>query len=243
MNDPSQPPSQAVDTPIDAAGPVRTVDPSRRRLVRSGLAGSVLLGSLVSKPVLGAGYICTVSGHASGNASAHLMDIDCNSGDSPEQWVAATSWPTGFDKGGLPNRQCGFPQSGPNAQGTLFNGLPLDGQTLAATFFYSTSGDCAVGTTPGDDYAAASMLQILESPDTTDDPDRDELFRLGKATIASLLNIALNDGEYPVSSRRVIDMFNKVKDGAGVYPVPSVNMSLTRVGVIRYLEKLYTPSV
>jgi hypothetical protein len=38
-------------------------------------------------------------------------------------------------------------------------------------------------------------------------------------------------------------MFNAVKDDGGVYFVPGVNLNLTRVGVIRYLEKLYTPSV
>ena len=57
----------------------------RRRLARGGLAGTVVLGSLLSKPVLGApGFNvpqhCTISGQMSGNMSPRVGDnILCSS--------------------------------------------------------------------------------------------------------------------------------------------------------------------
>jgi hypothetical protein len=164
MNDLPPSPQDAAEAATASGVQPPAVSRSRRRLVRGGAAAPVLLGSLFSKPVLGAGYICTVSGHASGNASAHLMGIDCNVGDSPAEWLGRRhAWPELFVKGGLPNSSA-TSQFGPSAQGTLFNGLPVDGRTLAPTFYYSTSEGCAVGTTSGDGFAPASLWQILNSP-------------------------------------------------------------------------------
>jgi hypothetical protein len=199
---------------------------SRRRFARG--AAPVLLGTLASKPVLGAEYICTVSGHASGNASAHLTNISCDSGDDVAAWRLAASWPNGFNRGGVPGTDCLFTTAEP--QGTLFNGTA----GLAATFYYATTSGCAVGTTSGNGYASASMRQVL---DTT---SSDEVFQLGRAVVASLLNAAKYPS-YPVSQTRIVAMFNAVKDGGGnVYHVEGANLNLTRTGVIQYLEKLYT---
>jgi hypothetical protein len=206
----------------------RAVDASRRRLVRSGLGGSVVLGSLVSKPVLGAEYICTVSGHASGNASAHPTDVNCRVGQNVAAWLLSTSWPTGITRGTLPKPQtCSF--TGQYVRGTNFNGF----MSLAATFYYSTVGGsgCAVRTTQGSNSSRATLLQVLATTNT------DEVFRLGRAVVASLLNAAQYPS-YPVSAARVVAMFNAVKDG-GVYHVDGANLNLTRLGVIQYLETLY----
>ena len=258
-----------IDRRTEAPGPMpepghRVVDASRRRLVRSGLAAPVVLGSLVSKPVLGADlYICTLSGHASGNASAHLTEgVDCSVGNDLAFWLA-NAWPSGFDKGGLPDAACAFGDGsdGTAGKGTVFNGTG----GLADAFYYSAvaasdgtqtaaspgksparvgkwratvestadATSCLVNTSSGE---PASMHQVLASTDP------DDLFRLGRATVVSLLNEALLGSSYPVSQARIVAMFNAVKDG-GSYHVDGANLDLTQAGVIGYLEKLSAPAV
>ncbi len=202
---------------------------SRRRFARG--AAPVLLGTLVSKPVLGAEYICTVSGHASGNASAHLTDdAVCDVGRGINYW-RNNAWPDGFTKGGLPvanttTNTCDFAVG----IGTLFNGLTLGGQTLSNTFFYSNATNgCVVN--QNSIRPAASLHQVLARV------GGDEKYELGRVTVASLLNAA-QFGNYPVSQARIIEMFNAVKDD-GIYHVEGANLDLTRTGVIEYLKKLY----
>ena len=71
-------------------------DRLRRRLARGGLGGTVILGSLISKPVLGAvPYNCTISGQLSGNTSTHGDPVSCSTlGSSRAFWLGAlaTAW-------------------------------------------------------------------------------------------------------------------------------------------------------
>jgi hypothetical protein len=198
---------------------------SRRRFARG--AAPVLLGTLASKPVLGAEYICTLSGHTSGNASAHLTEgVNCAVGFGESHWLnSATTWPSDFTKGGV------NPQCSPTGNATLFNGFPTAGTPkLDPKFFVQKVSDvCTLGTSG----TAASMLQVLSS--TGSDP----LSRLGRATVVSLLNVNSPAITYPVTQARIIEMFNAVKDGAN-YKVEGANLELTQLGVIEYLEKLYT---
>ena len=64
------------------------VNEQRRRLTRGGLAAPVVLGTLLSRPVLGAApYNCTISGQLSGNVSSHGTPINCKTlGLSPGFW-------------------------------------------------------------------------------------------------------------------------------------------------------------
>jgi len=68
----------------------KTPNTLRRKLVKGGLASSVVLATLASKPVLGAvPYNCTISGQLSGNTSSHGV-APCNSlGKSSAEWVAS----------------------------------------------------------------------------------------------------------------------------------------------------------
>ena len=228
------------DSQTDAASgsrPARPDAPSvgRRRFAK--VLAPAVLGTLASKPVLGAQYICTVSGHTSGNASVHLIrGVNCSVGKSPALWAVDANWPgPTFTKGALPNLpNCNVPNGSPNALGTLFNGF----LTLVATFFYATRNNSGCGVSvrngPADGFAPASMFQVLVSTDST------EQFRLGRAVVASLLNAAQLGTAYPVSSARIVAMFNAVVNG-GTYRVESVNLQLSRSGVIQYLEKLYSP--
>jgi len=210
----------------------------RRRFAKG--VTPVVLGSLVSKPVLGAQYICTVSGHTSGNASAHLIQgVNCSVGMPPAHWaLESTAWPAGFVKGTLPvisGTVCSFPAPG---IGTLFNGYTTAGGRVLADQFWTrnAANGCLVRTTPNN-RPSSSMLEVLSSTI----PDPDLTLRLGKATIASLLSAAGSMVNYPVSPDRIVDMFNAVRSG-GSYLVPGANLSLTKLGVIEYLEKLYAPA-
>ena len=67
---------------------------SRRRFTKTGLGAGTVIATLVSKPVLGAQYYCTVSGMQSGNTSMHGPAVTCQ-GCSPGYWKKSPgSWTT-----------------------------------------------------------------------------------------------------------------------------------------------------
>ncbi len=68
MNTPIDP--QAQETPPQ-------INEQRRRLAKVGLATPVVIGTLLSRPVLGAAHNCTISGQLSGNVSTHTQG-DCS---------------------------------------------------------------------------------------------------------------------------------------------------------------------
>ncbi len=217
-------------------------DRLRRRLARGGLAGTVVLGSLISRPVLGAvPYNCTISGQLSGNTSSHGAPVPCSTlGRSLLYWKGGSTelnvpvWPTPLLKGGIPGPIC-YPANS-TAAGTRFNGY-TNGATLASVFFgtngsTSPAGTCTVGTANNGNNA--TMLQVLFSANTS------EIFRLGRATIVSILNSlqpAIPSFGYPLTATQVITMFNAVYSG-GTFQV-NATTSWTRLQVITYFESLY----
>ena len=71
----------------------------RRRLTKGGLAAPIVLGTLLSRPVLGAApYNCTISGQLSGNTSSHGAPVECGTlGASPGYWRQdQKEWPGGL---------------------------------------------------------------------------------------------------------------------------------------------------
>jgi len=146
---------------------------ARRRFTRAGLSAPVVLGTLVSKPVLGAPiYHCTVSGHVSGGSPHEGDNASCVVGKSRAYWLAAsqTEW-RDIKKGTLDGRSC--PSSGSNA-GTDFNGF---GTALVPTgllyTFYSVNGNpCTVVTTtsPGQPKNASMLTNAVTGPRTDPSP-------------------------------------------------------------------------
>jgi hypothetical protein len=64
------------------------VNEQRRRLAKGGLAAPIVVGTLLSRPVLGAApHNCTISGQLSGNVSTHEQGICSTLGVSPATWV------------------------------------------------------------------------------------------------------------------------------------------------------------
>jgi len=211
---------------------------ARRRFTRAGLSAPVVLGTLVSKPVLGAPiYHCTVSGHVSGGSPHEGDNASCVVGQSRTQWLAATTWPSPLVKGGPPNASCNWPP-GQGGKGTAFNGFGTALVTggLAGTF-YATSvtgpgASCTVSATVS--TIAATMLQVLATDPVAQNTS---LFQLGRATVVSLLNYYNTQANYPVTAHTIIAMFNATRLG-GSYQVNS-SVSWSQSQVLAYLTSLY----
>jgi hypothetical protein len=215
-------PTQASSAAARGAGGL-PVSMSRRRFARAGAAAPVVLGSLVSKPVLAGEveriYHCTISGQLSGNLSAHPNQIDCKTlGRSPGYWKNHLSWPGGVIAGTLPNNSCSF--SG-GTQGTAFNGYSSGGAVLGDAFRRKSANslcmvyDVSEGAvyTGIDASKKATMLQVLN---TGGGLNETSLKALGRATVAALLNAHAFGESYPLTTAQVIQMFNAVYKG-GVY--------------------------
>ncbi len=84
----------------EAVGKDGVTSDSRRRFTKTGLGAGTVIATLVSKPVLGAQYYCTVSGMQSGNTSMHGPAVTCQGcspgywKNSPGSWAAYTSYKT-----------------------------------------------------------------------------------------------------------------------------------------------------
>jgi len=98
MSDPTQPKTGVEGAPADAAAP----EPSRRRVLRGGLAAAPVLMTLVSRPVLGGHTTterCTTpSGFVSANASTAGRGVACE-GRTPSYWKSRSNWPAPYTPG------------------------------------------------------------------------------------------------------------------------------------------------
>ena len=87
-------------TVTEAVGKDGVTSDSRRRFTKTGLGAGTVIATLVSKPVLGAQYYCTVSGMQSGNTSMHGPAVTCQGcspgywKNSPGSWSRYTSYKT-----------------------------------------------------------------------------------------------------------------------------------------------------
>lgn len=114
------------------------VDEQRRRLAKGGLVAPIVLGTLLSRPVLGAApYNCTISGQISGNVSSHGEDQPCTTGLSPGYYkLSKHEWPAPYVYGGPPDGQCPVNASStePATPGTRFNQAAALGSTFLDVF-------------------------------------------------------------------------------------------------------------
>lgn len=205
----------------------------RRRLARGGLAGTVVLGSLISKPVLGAPSLsvpqhCTISGQMSGNMSPRVGDnILCSSlGLSPSEWLKYSIWPAAVTRGALPTATVA-PFNYPFTNiGTVFNGF----SGLANSFEYNIAG--AVANTSSA-TRNASILQVLSTTNAA------AAFVFGREAAAAVLNSYGTIGAYPLTTAQVVAMYNAVHTGMGTFPV-NATTNWTRTQVQAYWQQLHT---
>jgi hypothetical protein len=219
------------------------VSVSRRRFTRAGLSGTVVLGSLTSKPVLGAaGYHCTVSGQVSGNLSRASVTGECVQGLPASDWLAVTTWPT-YTKGALPSQNCVFTSAtGARPRGTPFNGTsPGVGVPVLINAFANQaigsgpSQACSVIIQTTETSNPSTMLQVLS---TTNGGDQ---YLLGRVVVTSLLNAANRGSLYPVTPHTIVAMFNATFGGGNYFPVAgTTSIFWDRTRVIQYLSSLFT---
>jgi len=214
---------------------------ARRRFTRAGLSAPVILGTLVSKPVLGAPiYHCTVSGHVSGGSPREGDGSSCQVGLSKDAWlsnVITGDWlsltSNTLFKGTLPNSGCSWPSGQGLSQGTVFNGFSKPGLPSLANKFYGATGQaaCSVSTTASNKFA--TMYQVLSTSDSS------LIFQLGRAVVVSLLNYYRSPTNYPVTAHTIIAMFNATCNGGSYQVTTGIYWSPNQV--LTYLTSLYLP--
>jgi hypothetical protein len=211
------------------------VNEQRRRLTRGGLAAPVVLGTLLSKPVLGAvAHNCTTSGNASGNVSTHTQGT-CSAlgaGDITF-WLKAT--PTDcvtFWKSVIPSWSQVISDNNSNTRvfgNTLKVGLkfsavyqPFDGGNAnAVRLFNVLKGNVAGG------IAGTTNIE------------------LGQEAVVALLNSlhgTYGGNKFPLSPTDVVKMFNDVVNG-GNYLVENctgINCSWNAATVLDYFKSLHS---
>ena len=221
--------------------PSNLVNHGRRRFARGGLAVPVVLGSLASKPVLGAEvpYICSISGQMSGNTSMPRdLQFDCNTlGRSPGYWKSKNgvkAW-VGYQAGELEASK----------QGCACPAMKKPGTTFQAAFGVNAFRhlncevyDARQGFPTDSGTKEATMLQVLMTGGGLNDS---ALKALGRAAVASLLNASSPTyrSSYPLTPQQVIDMFRAVYLPGGTYPIPGSTVSWNADQVKDYFESLY----
>jgi hypothetical protein len=221
--------------------PVGRMSASRRHFAKAGVAAPVVLGSLLSKPALGAGYTCTISGQMSGNTSSHPTANTCSElGSTPALWVA-NAWPTASGapaKGNNPATAPSFCKwNGALVKGSTFSGYSNGGSTLGGYFFFNPGTACSntlASVAGGSSTEAATMLQVLNATVVSGD-----VFDLGREIVAAILSSLNAPNTYPVRVPMLIDMFNKVAPAGGTYQFPNSTKTWTRAQVLTYLKSLH----
>jgi hypothetical protein len=209
-----------MNTPQDPNTPeVRSqVDERRRRFTKGGLAAPIVMGTLLSRPVLGAApHNCTISGQMSGNVSTHVQGVCSTLGASPTTWKTKTS--------SLVNKDALFTAVGFTDtywKRTSNNRIMKPSSPL-------TNPPNVVGT-------VATLQQVLVNDLVTNTSLLPLNHPLGRAAVASYLNAIEYAPNYPLSTAQVVAMFNAVI-GGGIYDPTGVNWNAAQVKA--YFDSLY----
>lgn len=95
MDQQKKPGSHAAAPGLQPDGAPQAISNTRRRFAKS-IAGSGVILSLASKPVMGSNYWCTGSGGMSGNTSSHGTQQSCFA-CSPGYWTTSPgTWPAPY---------------------------------------------------------------------------------------------------------------------------------------------------
>lgn len=196
--------------PQNVAEQTKSVDESRRRFTKSGLAVSGVLLTLASRSALGNGFVCkSPSGFLSGNVSAHGNPQLC-SGRTPGYWgTHPEQWPLPYLPGscsGSTLRSC--TQASNWSGGTLF----------------SSVFDCSIN---GSIYNGYTMMQVIWMAGGTDP------HQLGAHIVSALLN-ARSEWTPVLNEGQVINIFNEWNQKG--YFEPTVNVKWYAADIVYYLK-------
>lgn len=196
------------------------VNEQRRRLAKGGLAAPVVIGALLSRPVLGAApHKCTISGQLSGNVSTHATTVQCSSlGQTVGYWRDLKQWPL-------------------TVTASVQKTTPFTAVGFTDTYWKKTKNpdkDTLVPPTTTD-AAVATFQEVLENnPHPTNPPTN---LDLGREAVAAYLNAIEFAPNYPLSRADVVAMFNAVIVAGGRYDPLGVNWDATQV--LAYFRSLH----
>ncbi|MHB9102523.1 MAG: hypothetical protein ACYC2E_13520 [Sulfuricella sp.] len=211
--------------PEGAASPAQSVDGSRRRFAKSGLAASGVILTLASRPVLGAWACQSPSGFQSGNASPHGQPPMCD-GRTPGYWQAPNKdWPSPYATGTCTDQQhCSSNDPVDWTEGTPFCGTfncGGNGAVYKSACLPVKNGKECKPTDP------LSLMQILLLG------GKDDRYQLGAHIVSALLNAQM--GWTPVLTVQAVkDMFNEW--AAKGYYEPSAGIQWYAADIVTYLK-------
>lgn len=205
--------------PEDVANQTGSVDKSRRRFTKSGLAASGVLLTLASRPSLGAAVCQSPSGFLSGNVSQNGTPQIC-SGRTPGYWGTNTDtshkWPLPYKTGACTNTK--YTQQ--------YNSWSPSGATM---YKNSTLGFHCTGHGAG--YLNYSMMQVILLGGSGDP------YQLGAHCTAALLNARM--GWTPVlTEAQVRGMFNDYASQG--YYEPTAGVKWYPADIVTYLKSTMT---
>jgi hypothetical protein len=219
-----------------------SIDSTRRRLTKAGLAAPAVLGVLASRPVLGANpyHMCTPSGHISGFASANNQ-ANCKAlGQAPSYYASSkANWPG--SNGGPFLLANGNPRpfnTAPNGLTPLFaNAYEVRKINNNQFVRNATVWDVLKGFPVQDNNGnAENANKLVVKSGFTDDAS----FTLGKEAIAACMSAVVDyPAGFPISPQAVARMFNNVVATNGVDQVTST-ATWNAAEVIEYFRSLYT---
>lgn len=195
------------------------VNEQRRRLAKGGLAAPIVIGTLLSRPVLGAApHNCTISGQMSGNVSTHVQGVCSLLGRSPGYWK----------------------NNGVSAQtGIAFNTVFADAYSWKlenpTTVLLAKQGTSGFSPNP-------TLLQVLQS--TVGMRPNFNYPALGRAAVACYLNALYGAPgnppwpDFPLKPSDVVEMFNAVYAGGSYQVNPTTSWNATQV--VTYFKSLYS---
>lgn len=225
MNTPKDP-STREDRPL--------VNEQRRRLTKGGLAAPVVIGTLLSRPVLGAApHNCTISGQLSGNVSTHLQGVCSSLGLSPATYagMSPNSWPNAtLDFLDNQNKPVLF-KLAPKSQTTKFADAFHRKITTGQNTSYedATVWDLLKGVPVNNNNGNPIPNAVLEVKPGFDAANG---LALGKEAVAAYMNAVHGTNGYPnfpISGPQVVAMFNAVIVSGGKYDPMGVNWGITDV--------------
>lgn len=194
-----------------------SVDASRRRFSRSGLAVSGVLLTLASRAALGGGLVCnSPSGFISGNLSQHGEPKSCG-GRTPGYWGTNTDnkhqWPLPYKTGTCTNTQKSQDhQSWSTTGATMFKDSSLG---------FNCTGN-------GAKYNNYSMMQVILLGGSADP------YQLGAHCVSALLNARQGWTLGVLTETQVRDMFNEYASKG--YFEPTSGVKWYPADIVTYLK-------
>ncbi len=180
----------------------QSVDQSRRRLTKVGLAAPAVLGVLASRPVLGQSlHHCTPSGHISGFASPNPNAAPCNVGQSVSYYADdLDNWPLEFLNANE-KKPLLFKES-PNGSGLVPFADAYQRVDKKNNVTFATVLDVLKGTPTKDNGQPEQDMTLVAKSENAD-------LVLGQLAVAACMN-ALTVNGFPIGALIVVKMFNGV---------------------------------